>query len=376
MVRGSRLSLALALAVGLVAAKASAEGKALKSHEHVTERAGVKIALYEKWAPGEEAKWRQNGKVVLLVHGATWSGRCTFDPAPGYSMMDAFAEAGYDVFAIDLHGYGKSGKTDRDNTGAASAALDLDAAVDYIRAYRWVEKVHVFGYQWGAQSAALFASTKPNKVGKLILFGMRFNLVERKALPEGPFRLNGMSNAMMKPDDGDLDPEFVRKRASVCLAADPQSPNGALADLTRASPVDPTKIRNSTLSSWATRRSRTRRPSRIASTSTRASPAAAAGSPSSPASASTRRWRSTTPASRRRSSNSSTSPIRRLEAPSAPLSALVPSPRQQLPAQAFPDRVVGRLILRRRAQRQPCGGPCHRPHRVRAQPIHRRLAAA
>ena len=247
MVRGSRFSLARALAIGLVAAKASAEGKALKSHEHVTERAGVKIALYEKWAPGEEAKWKQNGKVVLLVHGATWSGRCTFDPAPGYSMMDAFAEAGYDVFAIDLHGYGKSGKTDRDNTGAASAALDLDAAVDYIRAYRWVEKVHVFGYQWGAQSAALFATAKPNKVGKLVLFGMRFNVVERKGLPEGPFRLNGMSNAMMKPDDGDLDPDFVRKRASICLAADPQSPNGPLVDLTRASPVDPLKIRNSTL---------------------------------------------------------------------------------------------------------------------------------
>ena len=252
MVRGFRLglvavaTLVIGLGIGQRAARAG-ESKALKTRDHETERLGMKIALYEKWLPGDETRWRTNGKVVLLVHGATWSSRCTFDPVPGYSLMDALAEAGYDVFAIDLHGYGRSGKSDRDMTEAGSGADDIDAAVDYIRAFRWVEKVHVLGYQWGAQPAGLFAMRKPNKVGKIVLFGMRFNTIERTGEPPGPFRLNSMQNAMLKPDDGDLDPDFVRKRAAVCLAADPQSPNGALRDLTRQSSVDPAKIRNSTM---------------------------------------------------------------------------------------------------------------------------------
>ncbi|MSP63537.1 MAG: alpha/beta fold hydrolase [Myxococcales bacterium] len=251
MARGSMMGFASTLAVFVLAIAAPggarANGRVIKSHEHEAERAGIKIAIYEKWATGEETKWRNNGKVILLVHGATWSSRCTFDPVANFSLMDTLAEAGYDVFALDLHGYGKSGKSERDWTESPSAAEDIDAAVDYIRAFRWVEKVHVFGYQWGAQAAGIFGMKKPNKIGKLVLFGMRHTTIERSGEPAGPFRLNGASNAMMKPDDGDLDPEFVRRRSQVCLAADPQSPNGALRDLARASFVDPLKLRAPTL---------------------------------------------------------------------------------------------------------------------------------
>jgi pimeloyl-ACP methyl ester carboxylesterase len=253
MARG-RIALALALmslgggaAMGGKSDPVAAVPKQIKSHEHTTERAGVNLALYEKWAGGEENKWRQNGKVILLVHGATWSSRCTFDPGQGYSLMDTLAEAGYDVFAIDLHGYGKSGHTDKDWTESPSAAEDIDAAVDYIRAFRWVEKVHVLGYQWGAQPAGIFAMKKPNKVGRLILFGMRTQPDSRVTEPTAATRVNGMTNAMLKPEDGDLDPDFVRKRAQICLENDPKSPSGALRDLARASFVDPVKVKAPTL---------------------------------------------------------------------------------------------------------------------------------
>jgi pimeloyl-ACP methyl ester carboxylesterase len=248
---GKSLAVAGALfaSVGLSAvARANGNpGHVIKSHEHEAERAGVKIAIYEKWSASEESKFRANGKVILLVHGATWSSKCTFDPMPGYSFMDSLADAGYDVFALDLHGYGKSGKTDRDMTESPSAAEDIDAAVDYIRAFRWVEKVHVFGYQWGAQPAGIFAMKHAKKVGKLVLFGMRHNTLERTGEPNGPFRLNGTQVAMLKPDEGDLDPEFVRRRAQVCMAEDPQSPNGALRDMARKSFVDPVKVAAPTL---------------------------------------------------------------------------------------------------------------------------------
>lgn len=246
----TKVSLVAALAMTAVGGSARAgNGKSggLKSHEHQVERAGVMLSLTEKWNPAEEGKWRQNGRVVLLVHGATWSSKCTFDPAENYSLMDTLANEGYDVFAIDLHGYGKSGKTERDWTESPSAAEDLDAAADYIRALRWVEKVSVVGYQWGSQPAGIFAMKHPNKVAKLVLFGMRWQSIERSGEPSTQYRPNGASNAMLKPEDGDLDPEFVRRRSQVCLASDPQSPNGALRDLARASFVDPKKMKNPTL---------------------------------------------------------------------------------------------------------------------------------
>ena len=223
----------------------SSEG--IKMREHEVERGGVKLVMLEKWLPGEESKWKSNGKVVLHVHGATWSSHCTFDPLEGYSLMDALAQAGFDVFAIDLHGYGRSGKTERDWTESPSASDDLDAAADYIGALRWVEKIHLFGYQWGSQPAGIFAMKKPHKVARLALFGMRYSVAERIAAPQVQYRLNSISNATLNSDEGDLDSDFVSRRASTCLQYDPRSPNGALRDLARQSFVDPARLKVPTL---------------------------------------------------------------------------------------------------------------------------------
>jgi pimeloyl-ACP methyl ester carboxylesterase len=51
----------------------------------------------------------------------------------------------------------------------------------------------------------------------------------------------------LKPEDGDLDPEFVRRRAQLCRGESASAPNGALLDLTKPSPVDPAKIKVPTL---------------------------------------------------------------------------------------------------------------------------------
>jgi pimeloyl-ACP methyl ester carboxylesterase len=222
----------------------------IKSRDLLAEREGVKLKLYEKWRVGNEETWKQNGKVILLVHGATWATRCTFDPDPehGYSLMEVLADAGYDVFAVDLHGYGKSQGTAEDWTEAAHAVKDVEAAVDFIRSFRWVERVHLFGYQWGAQPVALFATLKPQKVGRMALLGMRWKQVEYSgAPPAGPLRSLGQQAALLKPDDGDLDPDFVRRRAQVCRAESSQAPNGALRDLARPSSVDPAKLKAPTL---------------------------------------------------------------------------------------------------------------------------------
>ncbi len=263
--RSTTWASALALAVGLSApllfpapafandlkrSKSDPGPREIKSRELMAEREGLKLKLYEKWRVGNEDSWKQNGKVILLVHGATWASRCTFDPDPehGYSMMEMLADAGYDVFSVDLHGYGRSERSDSDWTDSHSAAKDVEAAVEFIRALRWVERVHLFGYQWGGQPAALFASQKPHKVGRLALLGMRYRLVDKGAtVPPGPLRTLGQQASLLKPEDGDLDPEFVRRRAQVCRTESASAPNGALIDLTKPSPVDPGKLKVPTL---------------------------------------------------------------------------------------------------------------------------------
>lgn len=220
----------------------SASAKPLRFREHQTERGSVNLAIYEKWQGGLEQSWRKNGKVILLIHGATWSSRCTFDPSPGFSLMEELANAGYDVFALDLHGYGKSERKADDWSEASSTLEDVDAAVDYIRALRWVDKVHILGYQWGAQVAGLYASSKPAKVGRLALFGLRYRTVDKRSLPETPLRNNSSQTATLKPEDGDFDPQFTSVRAAACLRWDPQSPNGAIRDLAQPSSVDPARI--------------------------------------------------------------------------------------------------------------------------------------
>ncbi|MGB4246741.1 MAG: hypothetical protein WBJ75_03385, partial [Pseudohongiellaceae bacterium] len=50
-----------------------------------------------------------SGKVVLFIHGAGTPAEVAFDvPVAGYSWMAYLAEAGYDTFAMDTTGYGRS----------------------------------------------------------------------------------------------------------------------------------------------------------------------------------------------------------------------------------------------------------------------------
>ena len=48
-------------------------------------------------------------RTLLFIHGATYPAETSFDlPIEGESMMDLFARAGFDVFLVDVRGYGRS----------------------------------------------------------------------------------------------------------------------------------------------------------------------------------------------------------------------------------------------------------------------------
>ncbi|MFT7486433.1 MAG: pimeloyl-ACP methyl ester carboxylesterase [Candidatus Paceibacteria bacterium] len=114
--------------------------------------------------------------VVILLPSASFSARALWDfPLRDYSVMNAMAARGWDVFAVELGGYGLSSPPqDRPAGGCESAVRDLGLMVESIAKRRGVEKVTVIGSSWGAQVAARYASQHPDRVRALVLHGHRW----------------------------------------------------------------------------------------------------------------------------------------------------------------------------------------------------------
>ena len=138
--------------------------------------------------------------VVLFVHGAGTPAAVTFDvPYRDYSWMAYLARAGFDVFSMEMTGYGRSTrpgpmsdpcnfpKADQAQfvpaliaspcapshptplTTMASDWHDLDAVIEYLRAQRRVEKVSLVGWSQGGTRTAGYVAQHPHKVARLVV---------------------------------------------------------------------------------------------------------------------------------------------------------------------------------------------------------------
>jgi len=231
----------------------------ISGQEHYAIRDGLRIYLWEKHKAGLEDTFGVRGKVALLVHGGTWSGRPDFDlQIRDYSLMDVLAMNGYDVWAIDIHGYGHSDKTDKDWSGVQSAAADIAAAVEYIAKLRGVGKIDLLGWSAGTQRAGLYAMQHPERVGKLILYAPHWKgtaeyrdrvrkRIENGGKPLGQYRINTEAAARSDFVEGELalHPQFeedvVALYAKEALQTDPRSPN-AFVDNANLPVLDPLQI--------------------------------------------------------------------------------------------------------------------------------------
>ena len=106
--RGAVLALALVIlpwagvragnTPGFASQKRDAATNPISGKAHYASRDGLRIYLWEKYKAGLEDSFGISGKVALLVHGGTWSGRPDFDlQIRDYSLMDLLATNGYDV---------------------------------------------------------------------------------------------------------------------------------------------------------------------------------------------------------------------------------------------------------------------------------------
>jgi len=146
-------------------------------------------------------------RVVLFVHGAGTPAEVAFDAGyQDYSWMGYLARAGFDVFAMDMTGYGRSTRpwpmNDLCNLVAATCAPsyphqlttiasdwnDIGAVVDRLRALRHVDKISLIGWSQGGPRAAGYAAQHQDKVLKLVLLAPAYG---RNSSPNPPAQLPG-----------------------------------------------------------------------------------------------------------------------------------------------------------------------------------------
>jgi pimeloyl-ACP methyl ester carboxylesterase len=110
--------------------------------------------------------------VLFLVHGSSLSSRSSFDlTVPGrgeYSVMNTFADYGFDVWTMDHENYGRSSRTDS-NSDIASGVEDLKAGVELVVRETGQEKIHLFGESSGGLRVGAYAMARPERVDRLVL---------------------------------------------------------------------------------------------------------------------------------------------------------------------------------------------------------------
>ena len=146
--------------------------------------------------------------VVLFIHGAGTPAEVSFDvPYKDYSWMAYLAKAGFDVFSMDMTGYGRSTRPPAMNdpcnlskeqqarfipqliaapcapsrptsiTTMGSDWNDIGAVIDHLRTLRGVDKVSLVAWSQGGPRAGGYTARNADKVAKLVVLAPAYNRV-------------------------------------------------------------------------------------------------------------------------------------------------------------------------------------------------------
>lgn len=160
----------------------------------------AQIFVREVVRPGVALRSAVSGGVVLFVHGAGTPAEVAFDvPYRDYSWMAFLARAGFDVFSMDMTGYGRSTRPTPMNdpcnlsrerqasfvpgllaapcspaygqnmTTIASDWNDIGTVVDHLLALRHVERLDMVAWSLGGPRAGGYTARHPEKVRRLVL---------------------------------------------------------------------------------------------------------------------------------------------------------------------------------------------------------------
>lgn len=264
--RNFLVAIAIAIAVPLIPAAAAHEDE-IKARVSalVTEEVRIPsdtpgIQLYIRNKHPQEVAVSAD-KILLYVHGATYPSATAFDlQLDGMSWMDYIAAHGWDVYLVDLRGYGQSTRPPemdqpaKDNAPIVTtdvAVRDVGAAVDFILRRRGVSKLNLLGWSWGTTTMATYTTQNNDKVNKLVLYAPLWLRATPAAIggdgPLGAYRTVVKEAAKKRwlagvPEDkqaGLIPAGWFEAWADATWATDPKSkesgqlraPNGIIQDL-------------------------------------------------------------------------------------------------------------------------------------------------
>jgi len=170
--------------------------------------------------------------VVLFVHGAGTPSEVSFDvPYQDYSWMGYLANAGFDVFAMDMNGYGRSTRPsqmdDPCNFPKAQQAQfvptvlsqpcaasfpkplttmgsdwdDIGAVVDHLRKLRSVKTISLVGWSQGGPRAVGYAARHPEQVARLVVLAPAYTRTGATEAPKADTTLaDGSMSAQSQKD--------------------------------------------------------------------------------------------------------------------------------------------------------------------------------
>ena len=232
----------------------------MKGNEHWTRKGDVKLFLWNKPSAAGAPK-----ATILFVHGSSMASQPTFDlqvpGRPNSSVMEWFAERGFDTWCMDNEGYGRSDKSRPINCDIPNGADDLAAGSEYILKNSNSKKLLVYGISSGALKAALFAQRQPERVARLALDAFVWTGEGSPTLAERKKRLPEFQSKNRRPIDrafvrsifsrdhpGTADEATVEAFATAILELDDSVPTGTYVDMCSRLPlVDPAKINVPTL---------------------------------------------------------------------------------------------------------------------------------
>ena len=274
------LSLGIAGALAWLACANAFPAASAITTEHFmipSQDAGIELYVRNKHFTNQDRY--ASDRVILFVHGATFASETGFDvDLPGGTWLDYVARKGFDVYAVDVRGYGRSTRPPAmEQPPAANPPLadtrdarrDVGSAVDFILKRRRVSKLNLLGWSWGTTTMAGYAGENPAKVNKLVLFAPVWLPVNARQV-DGAYRLSTHDGVRTTNTNG-IPAERVEEISPIAwfdhwwaanLASDRssatrnppslRSPNGAMKDLVESwgagkPTYDPLAIRAPTL---------------------------------------------------------------------------------------------------------------------------------
>lgn len=112
---------------------------------------------------------------ILMIHGLTYTQHVFDIKYKDYSVCEYFARNGYNVWRIDLGGYGKSEKYQNGwDVTTGNAAEDAITALEEIAKLQEVKNADLLGWSWGTMITAKVAALRPELLHKVIWLGPCF----------------------------------------------------------------------------------------------------------------------------------------------------------------------------------------------------------